>query len=91
MTLRLFLERGISAAPVVDDQGTLVGIVNDLIHRSEIGTERRRPRGELFDEGRWLYGDHREVITSRAFIASLRSSGRAPGAERRVTPGGIRL
>lgn len=41
----LFLERRISAVPVVDDQGKLAGIVSegDLIHRSEIGTERRRP------------------------------------------------
>ncbi len=42
---RLFLERKISAAPVVDDQGKLVGIVSegDLLHRSEIGTSRHRP------------------------------------------------
>lgn len=41
---KLFLERGISAVPVVDDAGMLVGIVSegDLIHRSEIGTERQR-------------------------------------------------
>jgi CBS domain-containing protein len=41
---RLFLKRRISAAPVIDDQGKLVGIVSegDLIHRSEIGTEQRR-------------------------------------------------
>jgi len=40
---KLFLERRISAVPVVDDQGTPVGMVSegDLIHRSEIGTERR--------------------------------------------------
>ncbi|MGD9879714.1 MAG: CBS domain-containing protein [Reyranella sp.] len=45
---RLFLDRRISAAPVVDDAGKLVGIVSegDLIHRVEIGTERRR--------GSWL-------------------------------------
>jgi CBS domain-containing protein len=42
---KLFFERGISAAPVVDDRGELVGIVSegDLMHRSEIGTERQRP------------------------------------------------
>jgi CBS domain-containing protein len=41
---KLFLEHRISAVPVVDDQGRLVGIVSegDLIHRAEIGTERRR-------------------------------------------------
>ncbi|HTV28929.1 MAG TPA: CBS domain-containing protein [Xanthobacteraceae bacterium] len=43
-TAKLFLERRISAAPVVDDQGKLVGIISegDLMHRSEIGTERQR-------------------------------------------------
>lgn len=42
---RLFLDRRISAVPVVDGAGKLVGIVSegDLIHRAEIGTERRRP------------------------------------------------
>jgi CBS domain-containing protein len=42
---RLFLERRISGVPVVDDQGQIVGIVSegDLVHRSEIGTERQHP------------------------------------------------
>jgi CBS domain-containing protein len=42
---RLFLERRISAVPVVDDQEKIVGIVSegDLVHRSEISTQRRRP------------------------------------------------
>ncbi len=37
-------EKGISAVPVIDDDGALLGIVSegDLIHRQEIGTERRR-------------------------------------------------
>ena len=41
---KIFLERRISAAPVVDDQGKLVGIVSegDLLHRAEAGTERHR-------------------------------------------------
>src|SRR6516164_9799709 len=41
---KIFLERRISAVPVVDDQGKLVGIVSegDLLHRAETGTERRR-------------------------------------------------
>ncbi len=40
---RIFLERRISAVPVVDDHGQLVGIVSegDLMHRSETGTERQ--------------------------------------------------
>lgn len=42
---KTFLERRISAVPVVDDQGKVVGIVSegDLLHRSEAGTERQRP------------------------------------------------
>jgi CBS domain-containing protein len=42
---RLFVERRISAVPVVDDQGRIVGIVSegDLVHRSEISTQRRHP------------------------------------------------
>jgi CBS domain-containing protein len=40
---KIFLERRISAVPVVDDQDRLMGIVSegDLMHRSEAGTERR--------------------------------------------------
>lgn len=40
----LFLEKRISAAPVVESQLRLVGIVSegDLLHRVEAGTERRR-------------------------------------------------
>lgn len=39
------LEKRISAVPVLDDSGKLVGIISegDLMHRSEAGTERRRP------------------------------------------------
>jgi CBS domain-containing protein len=42
---KLFLDRHISAAPVVDDQGKVVGIISegDLLHRVEAGTEIRRP------------------------------------------------
>jgi CBS domain-containing protein len=41
---KIFLERRISAVPVADDQGGLVGIISegDLLHRAEAGTERRR-------------------------------------------------
>jgi len=44
----LMLHRHISGLPVVGDDGKLVGIVSegDFIHRSEIGTQKRR--------GRWL-------------------------------------
>ena len=41
---KLFLERRISAVPVVDDQGRLIGIVSegDLLHGAEAGTQRQR-------------------------------------------------
>lgn len=41
---KLLLERRISAVPVVDTQGKLVGIVSegDLVRRVEIGTDRHR-------------------------------------------------
>lgn len=41
---KVFLEHRISAVPVVEDDGRIVGIVSegDLLHRAEAGTERRR-------------------------------------------------
>jgi CBS domain-containing protein len=43
---RLMLQHRISGLPVVDGTGAVVGIVTegDLLRRSEIGTERHRPR-----------------------------------------------
>lgn len=44
---RLMLEHRITSLPVLDDAGgKLVGIVSegDFLRRSEIGTQRRRPR-----------------------------------------------
>ena len=43
--VNLLVENDISALPVVDPQGGLVGIISeaDLIHRTEIGTQTRRP------------------------------------------------
>jgi CBS domain-containing protein len=42
---KMFVQRRISGAPVVDDTGKLVGIISegDLMYRSEIGTERPHP------------------------------------------------
>ena len=42
---QILLKNHISAVPVIDDQGKLVGIVSegDLMRRAEAGTERRRP------------------------------------------------
>lgn len=44
--VRLLLKHRISAVPVVDDRGRLVGMVSegDLTHRCEIGTARQRSR-----------------------------------------------
>ena len=57
---RLMLQHRISGLPVLDKQGALVGIVTegDFLRRSEIGTQRQRPRwlefvigpGRLADE-----------------------------------------
>lgn len=40
----ILLDRRVSAVPVVDEQGKLVGIISegDLLHRAESGTEQRR-------------------------------------------------
>jgi CBS-domain-containing membrane protein len=54
-----FLEHRISAVPVIDDDGKVVGIVSegDLLHRAEAGTERRRSW--------WL-----EALTEEATLAA---------------------
>ncbi|MBR8285407.1 CBS domain-containing protein [Burkholderia cenocepacia] len=43
-TAKLLVEHGISAAPVIDADGKLIGIVSegDLVHRVEIGTHAKR-------------------------------------------------
>jgi CBS domain-containing protein len=43
---RTMLRNRVSGLPVVDAEGQLVGMVTegDFLRRSEIGTERRRPR-----------------------------------------------
>ena len=44
--IKIMLDRRISGLPVVDEAGRLVGMVSesDLLRRSELGTERQRPR-----------------------------------------------
>jgi CBS domain-containing protein len=61
---KLLLERRISAVPVVDDQGEVVGIVSegDLLHRAEAGTERRRTW--------WLLGVTGEVTLPEEYVAA---------------------
>ncbi len=60
----LFLQRRISAAPVVDSDGTLVGIVSegDLIHRVEAGTERQHSW--------WLKGFIRNETLAAEYVKS---------------------
>jgi len=43
--VQLLIDNDISALPVLDDDGALVGILSeaDLLHRAEIGTEKRHP------------------------------------------------
>jgi CBS domain-containing protein len=73
-TAQLMLQKRISGVPVIDDGGTLVGIVSegDFLRRAETGTGRRRPRwleflvgpGRLADEYVRLSGRKvRDVMT----------------------------
>jgi len=58
--VRIMLQRHVSGLPVIDQEGSLVGIVTegDFLRRAETGTQRRRPRwleyligpGRLADE-----------------------------------------
>jgi CBS domain-containing protein len=43
--IKLLAEHDVSALPVIDDAGNLMGVLSeaDLIRRAEIGTEKRRP------------------------------------------------
>jgi len=67
---RLFMQRRISAVPVVDDQGKIIGIVSegDLLHRSEISTQRRHPwwldlmvRDEVLDAEEYIKAHAKQV------------------------------
>lgn len=44
--IELMLEKRVSGLPVVDDIGQLVGVISegDLLHRSELGTEKHRSK-----------------------------------------------
>ena len=43
--VKLLADHDVSALPVLDTEGNLLGVLSeaDLIHRTEIGTEKRRP------------------------------------------------
>lgn len=65
---RIFLQRHISAMPVVDTQGKLIGIISesDLLHRSETGTERQRPW--------WLVAFTSDEILASEYVKARGSS-----------------
>jgi len=65
-------KHGISGVPVVDATNELVGIVSegDLLHRAEVGTERRTERRRV----RWLDGLASDQDLARDY---LKSHGRA--------------
>ena len=67
--VRLLLSRGISAVPVVDDSGALAGIVSegDLLHRVELGTEKRRGGWRAFFTGTATLAE--EYIRSHGNVA----------------------
>lgn len=51
--IRIMLGRGISGLPVIDEDGNLVGMITegDLLRRTEMGTEKRRPDWLAFFTG----------------------------------------
>ena len=79
--VKLLAEHDVSALPVVDGEGNLLGILSeaDLIHRAEIGTEKHRPwwleavtgASTLAEEFAKSHGKKvGEVMTSRAISVS---------------------
>ncbi len=66
---QLLLSHGISGVPVVDDEGTLVGLVSegDLLRRVEIGTERRRGSWRAFFTGTATLAE--EYVRSHGTVA----------------------
>jgi CBS domain-containing protein len=82
MTVRevaqIFVDQRISGAPVVDSDGHLVGMISegDLLHRSELGTDKRRRSSwlEMFsasEEARNYIKSHgrkvQDVMSTRVF------------------------
>jgi CBS domain-containing protein len=79
--IKLLSEHDVSALPVVDKAGDLVGMLSeaDLIHRAEIGTEKHRPwwleamtgASTLAEEFAKSHGKKvREIMTSGAISVS---------------------
>jgi CBS domain-containing protein len=63
---KLLSERGISGAPVVDAAGNMIGIVSegDLLHRTELGTERRSERRSSWWLDHFASGQARDYVKS---------------------------
>ena len=79
--IKLLIDHDISALPVVDDDGSVVGVVSkaDLVHRTEIKTEKHRPwwlkvltpGSALAEEFAKAHGLHvSEVMSTRVISAS---------------------
>jgi len=62
----LLSERGISGARVVDSNGRMIGIVSegDLLHRTELGTERHGERRQSWWLDHFASGEAREYVKS---------------------------
>ena len=79
--VQLLLARGISGAPVVNEDGALVGVVSegDLLRRAEIGTQKRRTTwrefftggGTVAKRGKWIYTCLHETPAIRSRPAGL--------------------
>ena len=65
---KLFLKHKISAAPVVDDSGSLLGIISegDLLRRAETKTERDRTWLRLFTAGEVLAEEYMKAHARKA-------------------------
>jgi len=76
--IKLLAEHDVSALPVLDREGNLVGVLSeaDLIHRTEIGTEKRRPW--------WL-----EAVTGGATLAEEFAKSHGKKVEEVMTDGVI--
>lgn len=82
--IRLMLQHRISGLPVVDAGGTLVGIVTegDFLRRTELGTERRRPRwlefllgpGRLAEDYAHSHGRKVEEVMTREVVTAAESA-----------------
>jgi CBS-domain-containing membrane protein len=77
---RLLVDNDVSALPVVDEEGRVVGVISeaDLIRREEIGTEKRRPMwleavtpgAKLADEFTHSHGKRVEELMSSELISA---------------------